>query len=473
MHTIRLKRLVFSNILSYGDNINEVIFSDGLTWIKGPNGAGKEQPLDALICTPSGFIQMGDIELNQLISNPDGTNSRVIGIYPQGIKDVYKVTLNDGSSTECGIEHLWSGYFTGCKQTNGVYTTKEIIDTWDLYKNRKGNHYKGFVLPSINPVVFDDNSTQLPINPYVLGVLLGDGSFRSGDIRIASADSYIIDKVSDLLVSHNCKLSPRGKYGHSIITKYKDSESPKNHNTLNELIRELGLYGTNSLNKFIPNAYKYASIHDRMELLKGLIDTDGTVDKRGCVYYYTTSESLRDDVKFIVESLGGYVNVTSKVGVYRKDGVLHKCSVIYNLYIKIENPNDIISLPRKIERLRNRQNNSRIIKSIELVGKKECQCIRVDNPNHLYITDNFIPTHNSTCIEALTFAFFGKPYRAINKEHLRNTANKSKLYVLIEFDRIDCLFCCFRWGVFQKQLIRIISKYLDIMIFVKSLFSFF
>lgn len=437
MHEIRLKVLRFSNVLSYGSNVNEVYFGDGLTWIKGPNGAGKAQPLNSMICTPNGFIKMGDIEINQLVSNPDGTNSRVIGIYPQGMVDVYKITLADGSIVECSDEHLWKGYFTGCKHTDGVYTTLEIIQKWQDNKHLKGNHYKGFVLPNISPVIFN-SSSELPISPYTMGVLLGDGSFRGGNVSLSSTESHILDRVSSEIVKYGCKFGNASQNNtYSIKSIEGNGKWYNSHNNLKNTIVDLGLFNKYSSVKFIPDIYKYSSVNERLDLLQGLMDTDGYVSKNGQVFYYTTSTLLRDGVKFLVESLGGYVNISSKIGKYTKHGITHECKTIYNIYIKLSNVDTIISLPRKRERLTKQQNYNRTIKSIDYMGKRECQCIRVDNPNHLYLTDNFIPTHNSSIIEAINFALFSTSFRAMKKGDLRNTSNKGKLKVYLEFERED------------------------------------
>ena len=452
MHEIRLKLLRFSNILSYGSNVNEVIFGDGLTWIKGPNGAGKAQPLNSLVCTPKGFIEMGDIQLNQMVSNPDGTNSKVVGIYPQGMKDIYAITLADGSVVECSDEHLWKGYFTGCKHTDGVYTTQEIIQKWRDKKHLKGNHYKGFVLPNISPVTFE-SSSELPISPYTMGVLLGDGSFRGGNVSLSSTESHIIDRVKLEIAKYGCEFGRVTQHNtYSIKSIERNGKWYNSHNKLKNTIVDLGLFNEGSSNKFIPDVYKYSSVSERLDLLQGLMDTDGYVSKNGQVYYYTTSSLLRDGVKFLVESLGGYVNISSKIGKYTKHGVTHECKTIYNIYIKLSNVDAIISLPRKRDRLTKHQNYNRIIKSIDYIGKKECQCIKVDNPNHLYITDNFIPTHNSTVIEALNFALFSSSFRKMTKGELKNTANKGKLRVYLEFEREDSK------GIHQYAITREMGK---------------
>lgn len=449
MHQIRLKVLRFSNVLSYGANVNEVIFGDGLTWIKGPNGAGKAQPLSSMVCTPSGFVPMGDIKLNDFVSNPDGSVSKVVGVYPQGCIRTYKVTLKDGSEVECSGDHLWRGYFTGCKYTDGVYTTLDILDKWKEKSHLKGNHFKGFVLPFIEPVEF--KSAPMPIEPYLLGALLGDGSFRTGMVTFTNIEPHILNKVEYEIGKYGCCFGKESNHTRSIKSKVRKGKWFTSHNTLKNKIDKMGLYGKNSLEKFIPLEYLTASISDRIKLLQGLLDTDGYIDKGGSIYYYTISPKLVDGVKFIVESLGGYVNITTKMGSYKKNGIKQQCQRIYNVYIKL-NRDDIVTLPRKRDRLKSKQSYNRIIQSIKYIGNKECQCIRVDNPNHLYLTDNFIPTHNSTVIEALNFALFSTSFRKMTKGELKNTANKGKLKVELEFEREDAK------GVYQFSVIREMGK---------------
>jgi hypothetical protein len=157
------------------------------------------------------------------------------------------------------------------------------------------------------------------------------------------------------------------------------------------------LKGTKSNSKFIPQIYKLGSIKQRIELLQGLLDTDGYISKNGSVFFYTVSDQLASDVVEIVNSLGGIVKSSVKYPKYTYRGEVRngqKCNVLC-----ICLPNNI--MPFKLERKmllvkdRIKYFPTRYISDIIEVGQKECQCISVDAPDSLYVTDNFILTHNT------------------------------------------------------------------------------
>jgi phosphate starvation-inducible PhoH-like protein len=422
----------------------------GLGFLPGP------QPLTAKLATPDGWITMSEVKLGCKVIGRDGMPTEVIGIYPKGKKDVYKVTTTDGTSTECCIDHLWYTQTAEDKKRNrkgSVKSTKEILES---LSNKKGkiNHF----LPRNEEVHYD--SKILPISPYALGVLLGDGSF-SHNISFSNTDQDLVEKMQKEVEKNKCYITNNPKnitynirgdlYNNKTAKKVKVTNiktgkfelynsigvaSEKENistgtlharctkkNTINEIkyefldkdcrwsnpikniIENLGLLKTKAYTKFIPSIYKYSSVNDRLELLRGLMDTDGTVKKSGEASFTTISKNLADDVIELVRSLGGRatLRLRNRVGKTGQIGA-RKITTRYPSY------EFTISLPEKmnpfyISRKANRFSSKYIhrvgIKSIELVGHEEVQCIKVDNPEHLYLTDNFIVTHN-TADEKLT-----------------------------------------------------------------------
>jgi len=248
---------------------------------------------------------------------------------------------------------------------------------------------------------------------------LGDGSITDG-VKFTTGDIGIVNLINEKL-SDNVKLKKitKDNFTYSLITDGGKTENP----ILSEL-RSLGLSGCKSENKFIPRNYLFNSIDVRLDILRGLMDTDGTVDKRGYHTSYTSvSKDLIDGIKFIVESLGGVTYIKTKKPFYKnKNGERINGQLAYNLTLTLPPEINPFNLKRKFDLIKpkTRYKPKRYITSIKYVGKENCQCISVDNPTHLYLTNNFIVTHNS--------------YVSIAKalELLQNATNKYEKIVIFK-----------------------------------------
>jgi phosphate starvation-inducible protein PhoH len=367
----------------------------------GVAGCGKAHPLNTPVLTPDGFKTMGKIEVGDLVMTPFGDVSKVTGIFPQGFKDIYKLTFSDGTSTESCKEHLWETQDYNDrrqKRRGSVKSTEQIMSS--LVYNNHNNHN----IPITQPVNFSEK--ELPINPYLLGVLLGDGGLTV-NVTLTSVDEEIVEKV-DLVLEGSANLN---KLKHDSIT-YQVSTKRGSSNPILDSIRELGLGGLKSENKFIPRLYKFSSVEQRIELLRGLMDTDGTVSKNGCkVEFNSVSQTLASDVAFLVESLGGVARMSTKQGSYKKDDVKIECQICYRVNISMNPEINPFSLKRKAERYmpRTKYKPARFIESIEYIGQKEAQCIMIDHPEHLYMVNNFIVTHNTFLALAESFNLLRDP----------------------------------------------------------------
>ena len=346
-------------------------------------GTGKAQPLSADILTNLGWKKMGGIHLEDLVATEEGTFKPVKKIFPQGKQPIYRLIFNDGSSTRCTSDHLWS-YKThndifNKKNTYRTCTTQDLID--------KKIKYNTVYIPMVEPVQFEEK--ELGIDPWLMGVLIGNGSFLTGSVTFSTSYSFIVDKVNSKITDKNISIKERSHLNFAIT-----SDIPKYSNYILNEIKKCGLLYKKSIDKFIPDNYKYASVQQRIELLTGLIDTDGYVDKKGyCLQYCTSSKLLKDDVIFIVQSLGGIATVSSKAP--RIGNKEYAESYI----ITIRLPSNIIpiSIPYKLERFipKTKYPPRRILKSVEFDGIEEAQCISIDSKEHLYVTDNCIVTHNT------------------------------------------------------------------------------
>lgn len=364
-------------------------------YLCGAATMGKMQPYDAKVLTPYGFVDMGSLSVGDTITSRDGNTQNVLRIFEHGLKDVYRITFDDGASTECGLEHLWSVAF---KKPHYKYSDYETHTLEDIISHISNGEKAA--IPFCLPINFQ--SEKLPIKPYTMGVLLGDGCCRGCNITVASDDSEVIERIEN--DGYKC-------------TKVKDPKSCDyrlRREGLWDELTVLELKGTYSWEKFIPLVYLHADVKSRLELMQGLIDTDGHIDKFGHIQFYTVSPQLAKDVQWLVRSLGGRCSIIVKKTSFVYDGIKKQGRDCYVLNINTPINHQIVGLNRKRERLLKGYRNGRtqmrrVIKSIEYVGKKQCRCILVSNPDHLYVTDDFIVTHN-------TFSMIFKVLYGIDKK---------------------------------------------------------
>lgn len=367
-----------------------------------PPGTGKGSRLDADVLTPDGFVKMRDIKVGSKVIAGNGNVAVVQGVFPLGKKPTYRFTMDDGSYTDVSDDHLWTVQ-TRDDRKNGKYRT---VSTMDIIKNVRVENGKrlNYSLDYVPRIEFPEK--DLPIDPYLLGVILGDGGIANKQLVITKGDADLINKCASIIEKDGYEFVHRGKYNYRVVRKQRDK---KGNNIYFDALRKLDLWGKHSYEKFIPEIYKYGSYEQRLWLLRGLLDTDGSAES-GYAEYSTSSEQLANDVKDLVHSLGGYCSVNVRDSFYNdKDGNRVDCRLSYRLLIqfdaKHENP---FWLPRKAEKYKpKREVIKRFIKSVELIGEYECQCIYISDPCHLYITDDYIITHNTTLSKFFISAVIG------------------------------------------------------------------
>ncbi|MDH6219334.1 helicase-related protein [Streptomyces pseudovenezuelae] len=348
--------------------------------LQGEVGSGKAQPLDSLVLTPAGFRRMGDLKVGDEVVVPDGEVALIDGVFPQGEREVWRLVLSDGSQVECDDEHLWI-VGTSCAWHRGqdpkVMTTREIRrDTF------KANGSSKWYLPAASPVDLGGDF-GLPLDPYLFGLLLGDGSFRH-NLRLSTTDDEIHDAVATA-VAPDCRLVPvKGSRCDFTIQLVRRAGGVRN--PVIQTLRELSLWGVTSHGKFVPDEFRNTSIKNRLALLQGLMDTDGTVHADGLsISFCSASLRLANDVAWLVRSLGGRARVLPE-------------KAAFNVSVALPEEYAPFRLARKAERLRTRPKYNmfrRGIRAVEYVGRKPVQCISVAHPSHAYVTDNFTVTHNT------------------------------------------------------------------------------
>lgn len=367
-------------------------------------GGRKAQPLDAKVLTPSGWVLMGEIKAGMFAVGSDGKKTRVLSVAPQGVKEIFKVKFSDGTETECCDDHLWQVTTSKIRKSisrkpkNHRSPKSEVLPLSVIRKNiiikrKDGQTEYQYQIPLVSKVKF--RKKKLPIHAYVMGALLGDGSFRNlnkTSVMFSSIDEELIDKVGTLL-PEGLELRHSSRCDYRIIDRsIKRGRSYKNR--LKETIRSLNLANLKSEDKFIPDCYKFSNVDDRLSLLQGLMDTDGWIIVRGKnnnsqkVCFASSSKQLAEDVIFLVQSIGGIASMSVKKTTHLDS---------YNLIISMPDGENPFSLSRKADLFcdRKKYKPRRSIVSVEPAGGKPAQCILVDNDDGLYVTDDFIVTHNT------------------------------------------------------------------------------
>lgn len=361
----------------------------------GENQSGKAQPLSSNILTPKGFVKMSEIKEGDIVNTPDNNQATVIGIFPQGMQDVYEITFDDGCKTKCTLDHLWEVYKTK-DNLREILTTSDIIKNGINTNNNGGRRYK-VIRPSIQSF---DTELELPINPYLFGFLLGDGHFKGG-VSFSTADGEILEIIDKIIETEGYDLaySKSNKYDYRFRKKSKRSGDK---NILTKKLIELELFNKLSSEKYIPEIYKNSSINDRIQLLQGLMDSDGSVEKKNSLSVSTVSLKMCEDICYIARSLGMRATYSNRITKYTNSSG-RKVDGKISYRISLSNPSlDII--PFKLSRKKDKYLQNYIkplytynyITNIEKVGRENCQCIKIDHPDELYITDDFIVTHNTT-----------------------------------------------------------------------------
>lgn len=350
--------------------------------------------LTSNVLTIGGWKSIGELKISDKVIDINGQQQKITHINDCGEFEIYKVGFNDGSFVECSPNHLWTLTEVIGKRKATTIRTKELYERYK-YTAPNGTIKYRFRLPLIKPVEF--KPVELPLHPYVVGALIGDGGVSQvpkNSPKLTSIDLEIVEYFTECLPEY-CTIT---KEKNGISYRLGDVQGRmgwKYKSRIRQIIVDIGLAGKRSWEKNIPDVYKFSSVENRIELLNGLMDTDGSAGKSGgSAAYYTSSKQLADDVRFLAESLGGYATMKIKKD---KRGFRDQ----YVLFVILPENIKPFRLARKLDLFGKRsQRIERSITSVEKTGKiEEVRCITVDSKDGLYLTKNCIPTHNSAHYE--------------------------------------------------------------------------
>lgn len=395
----------------------------------GPTGVGKlcvdTTPVPVYVEDGSiSWKNHGDLREGDKVFTRDGSVQEVLGHYPQGVQDVYRVTLWDGRTLDVGGPHLWGVYTSKMRENKyagkdvqpRVMTTLEMMEAGvvSTYPGSKRRHLKYFI-PANGAVQWPEQ--ELAVDPYMLGVFIGNGSLTQKPLTLSSDDAAVVSRVGESL-----GVIPKKKsdYDYSWLfpTGEKWGQSDKLVQTRDLFTDAEDVIGAYSGERRIPQKYLHGSIEQRWELVRGLFDTDGTIDAstgRFNISYSTMSKGLAEDVRQLLFSLG--VSNTLNAWTRTRDGEI---MVEYDVHVKIgnEDKEQFFWLPRKrqiahaaAEATTGRQR----VKKFDMVGitsidKLELQesssCIYVSGHEHLYQAGQFVVTHNTELSKQLSNILF-------------------------------------------------------------------
>jgi replicative DNA helicase len=353
---------------------------------------GKAQPLDARVKTRDGWKQMGELKLGDELASVDGRRSLVSGIFPQGRRQVYRITFSDGRSTRCCAEHLWRVYYRD-------WPLPRVITTARLIVMLKAVRYRHRLWIDTVDGHFG-HTCSLPLDPWLLGALLGDGRISGGSVVFSTADQEMLERLMTA-AGDGYELRVVGGYDYRVVQAggaHRKGVQGVSPNQIKEALKSLGLWGLKSEEKFIPETYLLAGRQKRLQLLQGLLDTDGWVESWGSIRFCSSSERLARNVVDLVRSLGGWATLRKKPTTYTYKGERREGLVAHVCNIHHSDPRSLLLLNSKRLRLPDRPERAwrPVVASIEPDGVVETQCIAVTHPSSLYVTDDYVVTHNTS-----------------------------------------------------------------------------
>lgn len=369
--------------------------------IHGNRGGGKGLLPEEKVLTPRGWTTMGELKVGSTISNPDGSSQKVIAVYHRNFQQMYELKFSDGTKIKCDGDHLWFAKIANRIKGKTVrnYTPLDfygsIHRTEGLYELIQKHPSKRPLIPCCDPIKYQQmfyKDGMDKIDPYLIGLILGDGAIDTKSIRVTSGDKEILDYC----ISKGARLFNSSGDHVSTATFYKTSD-------VMQWVTLLKLQGTKAKTKFIPERFMRGTVEERLAIVQGLMDTDGEAND-GKAYFSSISEQLVDDLRVLIQSLGGWATkIVGKELQYRKKhwepGKYKKTGNIgYGLYIRLPEQEELFRLLRKRTKCSNYM-HGRLVRRVVSIKKlrKKCKtiCIVVNNPNRLFVTKDFLVTHNS------------------------------------------------------------------------------
>ena len=451
----------------YGPLINTVTRGARLRKLylrSAATGQGKAIPNNVSIPTPQGWRLVGEIRPGDQVFGRDGEITTVTNIFPQGEKRVWKVIFADGREAECCEDHLWTyRYETHRGHAYRTESVKEIMARIEKLKNGfKDSCNKGyrFHIPLNEPVNYPTKT--LPLHPYIMGALLGDGSFRYRVDQKALSFSSESDEMLENIVAFWPGVTYRKSSDLNYNYTFKPIDNIKHNIWVEEALRDFPqLWNKKSEDKFIPDIYLQGDVVQRFFLLEGLLDTDGGIDEKGRVHFTTISPYLRDQIIELCHSLG----MIASWGIDKR-AEKYTTGECYNVYIQCKKALKpcLFRLSRKRDIAINYSNSAKreewkdhlAIVDIQLTSStSEMTCFTVDNDDHLFLINDYLVTHNtrSMIADACNFACDEIYHDAFG--WIRNGKGQPTLFIATEQDKgeVQTMMLAFLSAVNEEHIL--------------------
>lgn len=374
----------FAEILKYISKDYRVFIRDDQLWddfgSASWNGAiwccgrayGKALRNDQLVKTPEGWKRIGDILVGDEVLTPQGALQEVSGVYPQGVVSLFDIKTWDGRISTCCKDHLWTGIL-GNKSSPTAGNNLKTITTTQLVEHLKNG--ERFYLPTTTGEMDIQLPSTLPIEPYALGVLLNDGELVEDNLYLSTNDQDIVKAF---------------QVDGFIVNKWKENHGYSVDGLVSTL-KGLGFQGRNSYTKSLPKEYLLANYKQRLSLLQGLMDTGGSIDKVGQIGYTAIGTQLKDDFQQLAWSLGFSCKATSREVICGGKPLL-----LFMITIQAKDESCIFRLPRHLSCISNKKSHGFTkIEAFAEVAPSEATCISVTGVDKLFITNNYLVTHNT------------------------------------------------------------------------------
>jgi hypothetical protein len=361
---------------------------------KNSAGGGKVVFKGQNVLGPNGWIPVEDLRVGCKVLGKDGKVQEIKHLFAWETLPVWEIEFDDGTVLDTAENHQWHYWLS--RNGPSRFVVKSTAEMWEHAK--KSNRTP--IIPTPDPVEF--YVKPVGIDPYTVGVFLGDGC--------------LVNKS----ISFTCHKDDWDHYKNALPFEDKDLKRSgftvrvigESRQKLVSYFESVGLIGTKSNSKFVPQEFLFNSVEVRKDVLRGLLDTDGYRDKgRARAEFSTVSKRLAEDVKFLAQSLGYRVSTYHKVGSYKNE-INEKilCQDVYRVYITGHDVDDLFKLPRKKIGVFGKQVGRKVVDVRKTNRTQEGRCISVSNADGLYITDGFVVTHNS-------YAMVADPVRYMNNEH--------------------------------------------------------
>ncbi len=355
-------------------------------------GTGKDLDDNTPIATTEGWTRMGELQVGQQVFDERGQVCNVTRVFPQGERPVYDVAFDDGTVITAGHEHLWVTHSRRARTHKGraarenwasqlmPITTQEIRES--LVHQRGNLEESMHSIPTAMPLEMPE--ADLPLDPYILGLWLGDGPSRAPEIT-CHVDDEPHHREAVSAAGENWR--PRNRTGNTLTCTMAGEPKPP----MSTRLKSIGVLE----NKHIPHMYLRASVKQRTKLMLGLMDTDGYISpEAGTAQFVSTGERLAQDFLELALSLGQKATMTQGEAKLNGRVTSPKWSVQFSPTQQVtEAPEPFLQNPHERDLSRTDQ---RYIRDVTPSGTVTTTCITVDSPSGLFLAGcQMVPTHNT------------------------------------------------------------------------------